>query len=190
MGEKVGGLVDFGVPVRVWMGHDERYEGRVVTGALRMREGSWRLVAGFALAFGTVWILLAAFVVGCLVRWSSGAQHLTESLAMAGSIGGIVVWVCGGSLAVSFAAAVMRRRHVLALGVLILPLIGMWAACRGPVVASDSGGPVLAVGYAIGLACVCVSVTAALGWVLRPQPSPPRTRSRASRSHWKLPIPV
>lgn len=153
-----------------------------------MREGFRRLADGFALAFGIAWILLAVLFVGCLVLWSSGAQHLTDSVAFAGAVAGFAVWVCGGPIAVSYAVAIMRRRYVLALSVVAVPLVGMWAACRGPVVASNTRGPVLAIGFAAGLACLCVAATVAIGWVLRPHSSPRKTPRRMSHSPWKPPI--
>lgn len=155
-----------------------------------MREAIRTVADGLALAFGIVWILLTVLFVGCLVRLSSEAQNLTESASLAGVIAGMVVWVCGGPLVVSYAVAIMRGWYIVALVAAVALLIGMWAVCCGPVVASDVHGSVLAVRFAVGVAFACVSVSGAIGWVLHGHPSLRRNRYRTSHSRWKPPLPA
>lgn len=178
------------MPIAAEMRHDEGGRRCLIAGVMQMREGIRTVAAGFAMAFGIVWLLLVMLFLGSLVLRSAEARNLTDTQALIGVIAGVVVWVCGVVLVVAYAVSIVRKRYGPALVAGVAPLIGMYVTARGPINDTEYADPVLTVGYAVAAASTVVLVTGVIGWALRERRHTRRVRGHWPNSHWVPPIPV
>jgi hypothetical protein len=157
---------------------------------MQMREGIRTVVAGFAMAFGIAWLVLAMLFLGSLVLRSSEARNLANNQVLIGVIAGFVVWVCGVVLVVAYAVSIVRERYGPALVAGAAPLIAMYVTARVPINDTEYADPVLTVGYAVAAAFTVVLVTGAIGWALSERRHARWVSRHSPNSRWVPPIPV